>query len=142
MNLYPSQILSNIQQHFNTNYSLTPVEYPPAPFNEDNKDEWVSIYLDMGASSSVIKGAGSTTRHTGLIHISINVKPTRAGERYPQANRRVYEIADEVLSVMERKRLNNSSVVTRAGFMETDDIVDKKTGQISFAVVTIPFTVT
>lgn len=142
MNLYPSEIRSNIQTHFGTLFTLTPIEYPPAPFNEDKKDEWVGLHIDMGNSQSVMKGEGTTTRHTGLIHITINVKLLRNGNDYPYANKRVYEIADEVLKVMERKRLNNSAVVTRAGYMDTEDIVDKKTGRISFAVVTIPFVVT
>ena len=141
MNLTLSQIRTQIITHFSTNYTFTEIEYPPNNFNEDDKDEWVSLHIDMGAGSSVIKGNGTTTRHTGLIHVAINVKRIQTN---PQSlgTKRVYQIADEVLAVLERKRLNNSAVVTRAGSVNTEDIVDKKTGEISFAVVTIPFVVT
>lgn len=141
MNLMPSQIRTEIITHFHTNYSETAVEYPPNPFDQDSVTEWVKLYIDMGLGTTVIKGVGTTTRHTGLIHVTINVKRIQSDPR-SLGTKRVYEIVDAVLTSLERKRLNNSSVVTRAGSVETDKIVDKETGEISFALVTIPFVVT
>lgn len=141
MNLMPSQIRTEIITHFSTNYSETLVEYPPNPFNEDAVTEWVSLHIDMGLGASVIKGNGTTTRHTGLIHVAIKVKRIQSDPR-SLGTKRVYEIVDSVLTSLERKRLNGSSVVTRAGSVETDKLVDKETGEMSFALVTIPFVVT
>lgn len=141
MNMSLTDIRTNIITHFSTNYSETPVEYPPNPFDEDSYDEWVSLHIDMGEGFSVIKGGGSVTRHTGLIHVAINVKRIK-GDPRSSGTKRVYELADIVLDVLERDRLNNSNVVTRAGRVETDKLVDKETGRTSFALVTVPFVVT
>jgi|SRR5690554_356125 len=141
MNLMPSQIRSAIITHFSTNYSETQVEYPPNPFNEDGISEWVSLHIDMGEGFTVLKGTGSTTRHTGLIHVAIKVKRIQSDPR-SLGTKRVYEIVDAVLTSLERKRLNSSSVVTRAGSVVTEKLVDKETGELSFALVTVPFVVT
>lgn len=140
MNLQPSEIRSHIITHISTNYSETPVEYPPNPFKENNIKEWVSVHIDMGEGYTVMKGVGTTTRHTGLIHFAINVKRIQSNPRSLGTNR-VYEIIDALLAAMERKRLNGSSVVTRAGRADTSSLTDK-TGEITFALVTIPFVVT
>jgi hypothetical protein len=140
MNLQPSEIRSHIIQHISANYTETPVEYPPNPFKENKITEWVSVHIDMGEGYTVMKGQGTTTRHLGLIHFAVNVKRIQSDPR-SLGTRRVYEIADAVLAAMERKRLNGSAVVTRAGRVDTSELTDK-TGEISFALVTIPFFVT
>ena len=140
MNLQPSEIRTNIIQHIATNYSETPVEYPPNPFDTESVNEWVSVHIDMGEGYTVMKGQGTTTRHIGLIHFAINVKRIQSDPR-SLGTSRVYQIIDSILSVMERKRLNGSAVVTRAGRADTSELTDK-TGEISFALVTIPFFVT
>ena len=144
--LSPSEIRTEIITHFHNNYTSTPVEWPPNPFNSDSLDEWVSVHIDFNRKSrTVYKGNGlggnTATRHSGLIHVGVYLKRIQDNTGRSKGTYRVYEIIDDVLAALERQRLNGSSVTTYAGYMDTSNLTDK-TGEASFALVTVPFTVT
>lgn len=142
MNLQPSEIRKHILQHIIDNYSETQVCYDPNNFNIKSVDEYVGLHIDFGDGYTVMKGVGTTTRHLGLIHFTVYVKLQNSSRVERSGTNRVYEIIDAVLVAMERKRLNNSSVVTRAGFADTTNILDKASDNQAFALVSIPFYVT
>lgn len=141
MNMSLTDIRTNIIKHIKDNYSETPVEYPPNPFDEDSFNEWISVHIDMGSSFTVMKGVGTVTRHTGLIHVAIHVKRKRDG-KLRVGTQRIYELADIVLALLERTRLNDSNVTTRAGYVDTAKLIDPESDEIGFGIVTIPFVVT
>jgi len=139
MNLKPSQIRTQAITHLVSNYTMTPVEYPPSILQGDN-NEYVKFEIHFGKGFSVIKGDGTTTRHTGLLFVTVYKKLINSQGNYIGANR-TYEITDEVLRVLERQRLNNSDVFTRAGSIQTDQVIERSSGMFHFIVISIPFVV-
>lgn len=113
--------------YWRDNFTTLPTEYPNSAFPDNLRDKpYVSFDINFVNGTSVIVGEGTKTRHWGNIFITIRV-PVSSG------NRTAYNIATEVLELLERKRIG--SVTTRAG---TIDDLSRPREQWG-VMVTIPF---
>lgn len=110
MDMSPSEVRAALVNHFNTNYSETPVEWENIQLPDaDKKNPFVSFTITFVRGNSIIKGSGSVTRHSGVIFADVRV-PVLTGSK------RAYEIADIVCSTLERQRITHlgKSLVTDA----------------------------
>lgn len=119
MNMSVGEVRSTLLTYWNTNYSETPTEWDNIKFPQNLKTEpYVSFDFDFNKGRTIIKGSGTTTRHSGIIFVDVYV-PAMSGTK------RVYEIADIVLATLERKRFGDpgKQLWTNAGQIDNDGIV-------------------
>lgn len=119
MNMSVSEVRSTLLTYWNANYSETPTEWDNVKFPQDLKTSpHVSFDFKFNNGRTIIKGTGTTTRHSGLIYVDIRV-PAMSGTK------RAYEIADIVLATLERKRFGDpgKQIWTNAGQIDNDGIV-------------------
>ena len=133
-----TQIRENIIRHIDQEFQgVLSYSVSPENYTGDKTEGWVEFDFDFGRSSTVYKGGGSATRHTGVIYASVRVPLLRVGPHLT-GSAKAFELAEQVLSGIERKRLNGSFVVALAGSLDLDGPVD----EYYFIELSIPFTLT
>lgn len=134
MDMSPSEVRAALVNHFNTNYSETPVEWENIKLPRDvKKDPFVSFTITFVDGRSIIKGNGTVTRHSGVIFADVRVGVF-------EGTKRAYEIADIVCATLERQRIeyNGKSLVTNAS--ELNRTVNSD--EYYVVPITIPFRTT
>lgn len=119
-------IKDQIITQWRDNYSETETEYTNLDFKKDRTEPFVRLSIQFGKAFSILKGAGSITRHTGLIHVTIRT-PVLSGTN------RAYELADIAADILERKRLG--TVTTRQSALYEVGVED----EYFTLVLSVPF---
>lgn len=106
------EIRDTIIGYWNNTFKTVPTEYSNTPFPDHLRERpYVSLEIDFANAKTVITSTGTKTRHYGNIFITIRC-PVGSG------NKAAFTIANEVLNALERKRINGSTIVTRAGSID------------------------
>ena len=113
MNLTPLEIRDTLVNYWYTNYNYTPTVYQNStqPDDVNTQNPFVLFSIRFEDSETLYKG-GTISRYHGFISTHVR-SPLMSG------NRKAYEIADEVASVLNLKRIGtivtNSSIVGLSG---------------------------
>lgn len=132
MNL--SDIRSGLIAHWASNYTETPTIYPNGKLPDPlTKDPFVALLINFTSGMSVINGndgvsnGATKTRRYGLMQVVVFC-PKESGSR------RIYEIADIAVELLERKRIASSITMSASNITDIKD-----NGEYYTVTVEVPF---
>ena len=129
------QVRNELIQYWEDNYNSSPTLYPNSPLPDALKaNPFIMFELEFIKSTTVGTGTteGTFTRHRGLMYITVNTP-------YGTGNKTAYTLADETITLLERKRIAGS-ISTYAGYIDTSG--KSYDGEHFQVVVAVPFTTT